>query len=251
MARKRPPPRAVEVVRKTQISPNMLRVTLGGSAMHDMPADQNSAYIKLRLPDPGPDSDGKPIVRTYTVRYFDETTGELDVDFVIHDDPGPASEWAVNCEPGDTIAFGGPGPKKLVDYEADWFLLIGDMSALPAIGANIEGMPADARGYALLETIHEDDRQDIAVPPGLEVRWLINPHPDRENSILYDALRSIEWLDGTPSIWVAGEFSQSLSIRKYLKNELGVDRKNLYASSYWQIGQTEDGHRVSKAATAD
>ena len=35
----------------------------------------------------------------------------------------------------------GPGPKKLVDMNADWFLIAGDMSALPAISVNLEKLP--------------------------------------------------------------------------------------------------------------
>ena len=229
----------------------MLRITFGGAELGDFPADQNSAYVKLRMTEPPPDSDEKPVIRTYTVRNFDADSRELDVDFVLHDIDGPAARWAADCGPGDKIRIMGPGPKKLVDYVADWFLLAGDMSALPAISANIEGMPDDARGYALLEVIDPADRQDISAPDGLDIRWLVNPHPDVANTLLLDAVRSLDWLDGQPSVWVAGEFSQTLAIRKHLKEDRNVSRDALYASSYWQIGQTEDGHRVSKSAAAE
>lgn len=226
----------------------MLRVTLGGSGLDGFPPDQDSAYIKLRLTEPPADSDDKPLIRTYTVRRFNSKTRELDVDFVLHDIDGPAADWAKRCEPGDTIRFMGPGPKKLVNDEADWHLLAGDMSALPAISANIEYMQATARGYAVLEIIDEHDRQEINAPEGLDIHWVVNPNPGAANTILFDAVQSLEWLDGTPSAWVAGEFAQSIAIRKYLIEERGLKRDRLYASSYWQIGQTEDGHRESKAA---
>ena len=157
MKRKRQPPRRAEVIRKRQLSPHMLRITLGGVGLTDFPEDQNSAYIKLRIVEPAPDSDEKLLVRTYTVRNYDSKSQELDVDFDMHDAEGPAANWGRDCEPGDSIGIMGPGPRKLVDPNADWFLLAGDMSALPAIGANIELLPDSARGYALLEII------DIAV----------------------------------------------------------------------------------------
>jgi len=249
--RKRRPPRIATVIRSRMVSPHMLRLTLGGPGLADFPADQNSAYIKLMLTRPQPDSGEKPLIRTYTVRNFDPVSTELDVDFVLHDITGPAVEWAKSVSAGDQIPVMGPGPKKLVDHTADWFLLAGDMSALPAISANIEGMPADATGHAFLEIIDEADRQEITGPSGLELHWIVNPHPDQDNSVLLDAIKAMKWLEGRPSIWVAGEFSSALAIRAYLKNERGVSRHGLYASSYWKIGESEDQHKVSKRNAAE
>lgn len=240
-------PRKLEVIRSRLLTPHMLRLTLGGKELGGFPDDANSAYIKLKMTTPPADSDERPMIRTYTVRDFDADKLELDVDFVMHADQGPASDWAHSAQPGDTMVILGPGPKKLVDYSADWFLLAGDMSALPAISANIEGMPADARGHVLLEIIAEEDRQDLDFPPNIEVRWIVNPHPESANTLLLDAVRSISFLEGRPSIWVAGEFSSVLAIRNYFKKDRGVDRKDIYVSSYWQMGKSEDKHRVAKS----
>ena len=245
---KKPQPRALVVLAKQNITPHMLRITLGGPELQGFPSDQNSAYLKLRLQQ-GEAEDA--VVRTYTVRDYRESAQELDIDFVLHDVSGPAADWARACAVGDSVTVAGPGPKKLVNFSADWFLLAGDMSALPAISANLEAMPSDANGYALLEVIDAADKQDLAAPAGIDVQWIPNPHPDEENSHLLDAVKSIQWHEGIPSIWVAGEFSQSLSIRSYLKSDRGVTRDQLYCSSYWQIGKTEDGHRVSKQGVAE
>ncbi len=248
--KKRPPPRALKVLRKKSVTPHMLRVTLGGTQLDGFPQDANGGYIKLRL-SPGNGDTEKPLVRTYTVRHHDPETRELDVDFVIHDSDGPAANWAQTCKPGDEIMVGGPGPKKLLDFTADWFLLVGDMSALPAISTNIERMSPDAKGYAVLEIIDESDRQDLDSPPNLQVDWIVNRDPERPNSVLLDHVKALDWLPGRPSVWVAGEFSQSLSIRTLMKSGRQVTREHMYASSYWQIGQTEDGHKVSKRQVTD
>ena len=248
--RKRPPPRTLEVRRKKLVTPHMLRVTLGGPELEGFPEDSNGGYIKLRLAEPDSDAE-KPVVRTYTVRHYDVDACEIDVDFVIHESDGPAVAWAQSCKPGDEIKVGGPGPKKLLDFEADWFLLVGDMSALPAISANIERLGPGAKGYVLLEIIHEDDKQALDSPPDLRVDWIVNSDPESPNKVLLDRVKALHWLPGRPSVWVAGEFSQSLAIRKLMKSERNVNREQMYASSYWQIGQTEDGHKVSKREVAD
>jgi NADPH-dependent ferric siderophore reductase len=238
------------VLRRESVTPHILRVTLGGPGLDGFPDDSDGGYIKLRLAEPE-STDGKPSVRTYTVRRYDMKAQELDVDFVVHESDGPAVNWAQSCRPGDKIKVGGPGPKKLLNQEADWFLVVGDMSALPAISANLERLPADAKGYALLEIIDEADKQSLKVPDGLQLEWIVNGDPERENSLLFDRVKALEWLPGDPYIWVAGEFSQSLAIRKLMKTEHKIARDQMYASSYWQIGQTEDGHKVSKREVAD
>lgn len=247
--RKRPPPRTLEVLSKRFLTPHMIRVTLGGPGLEGFPEDSGGGYVKLRLAEPDSD-DGKPLVRTYTVRHHDAATGTLDVDFVVHDTDGPAVNWAQNCKPGDTIKVGGPGPKKPLDPDADWYLMVGDMSALPAISANVERMASDAKGYALLEVICEEDIQELDFPRDVQVEWIVNSEPERENTVLLDRVKALDWLPGNPYVWVAGEFSQSLAIRSLMKSSRSVDRKSMYASSYWQIGQTEDGHKISKREVA-
>lgn len=243
---RRPPPRTFTVLDKTEITPHMLRLTLGGEAMRDFPADQSSAYVKLRFSQPHSD---RPLLRTYTIR--SQRADSVDVDFVRHEEGGPASRWAEGVALGETIEIGGPGPKKLVDPAADWFLLIGDMSALPAISANMGKLASDARGYAIIEAVHADDIQDLPAPEGVNIRWVINPHPGENSDVLYDAARELAWLPGEPSVWCACEFSSMRRLREHLRNERGLPRQQLYISSYWQHGSNEDTHKQTKRADAD
>ena len=124
------------------------------------------------------------------------------------------------------------------------------MSALPAISANIKAMPPHVRGYAVLEVISEADQQPLSFPDGLKVRWVINPEPEKANTLLCDAVKALPWLEGRPSVWVASEFDQSRAMRAYFKNERGVQRTEMYASSYWRMGEADEGHRVVKRAAA-
>jgi NADPH-dependent ferric siderophore reductase len=104
----RPTPRTLHVIGKQAVSRNMLRVTLGGEGMQAFPDDQAGAYIKLIFP---ATAEQPQLMRTYTVRAQREH--EIDVDFVLHDDSGPASLWAGDCQPGDSILVGGPGPAQI------------------------------------------------------------------------------------------------------------------------------------------
>ncbi len=245
-------PRTLHVLRKVNLTANMVRFTLGGEQLKDFPGDQESGYIKLLLPEDCVNESGesveskRPRMRTYTIRAHRPETLELDIDFVLHGDNGPASAWAMNAVEGDEVSIVGPGAKKMVDFSADWFFLAGDMTALPAISVNLEQLPKNARGYAVIEILHEDDRQTINAPEGMELHWVINPVPDRPNSILQDAVKALPWLEGTPYIWVASEFDAMRSLRRYFKQEKGVQRQEIYASSYWKMGTSDEGNKAAK-----
>ena len=86
-----------------------------------------------------------PTVRTYTALFPDVEAGTVAIDFVIHGDEGVAGPWAAAAAPGDTLMANGPGGAYRPAADADWHLLVGDESALPAITAALDGLPEDAR----------------------------------------------------------------------------------------------------------
>lgn len=246
----KPAPRELEVIRSTRVTPHMQRITLGGAEINSFPEDQESAYIKLMFPQNG---DERPQVRTYTVRR--QTRDTIDVDFALHghacaDDTlstqGPASTWAQQAKPGDRIWVGGPGPKKLINPSADWFLLAGDMTALPAISVNLALLPDDAQGYAVIEVVDESDIQSIQHPPRVELIWVINPIATDQHHPLLDRIQQLNWLPGQPAVWAACEFNSMRALRKYLKQERAIPKSHLYISSYWKIGSSETQHKTAK-----
>ncbi len=242
----RPEPRELEVIRSTYLTKHMLRVTLGGDGMAQFPADQESAYIKLMFPQ----GEGeRTLIRTYTVRHQRES--EIDVDFVIHDHTGPASAWAVDAKPGDRVLVGGPGPKKLVRQPADWYLLVGDMTALPAVSVNLSLLPESASGHAVIEIASEADIQKLDCPDNVELHWVINPRPDPEGAVLLEKVRGLTWHSGQPAVWAACEFNSMRAMRRYFKEDRAMPRSHLYISSYWKIGQSEDQHKVAKKKDAE
>ncbi len=249
--------RELSVLRKFDLTPNMLRVILTGDDLKDFPEGQESGYVKLLFVS----GEDKPIMRTYTIRQFDAASSELTLDFVVHgvntnpivqdEQFGPAISWANNVEIGESITIDGPGPTKLVDRSGDWFFFAGDMTAIPAISANLESLPEDAKGCAVLEILSEADKYPVSAPKAIEIRWVINSEPNQPNTVLLDAVKDVEWLAGAPHVWVASEFDAMRSLRRYFKETfaekgLTINRGQVYASSYWKMGETDEGNKAAK-----
>lgn len=123
-------------------------------------------------------------MRTYTVRDLRPDAHELDIDFVLHGETGPASRWAVHSQPGDRLQIVAPQAAYRGDpggYE--WqppqgvrqVLLIGDETALPALAGILEQLadhPDAPRVQAFIEVPEEADCLPLLCGLNAKVHWL-------------------------------------------------------------------------------
>ncbi|MEU8927428.1 siderophore-interacting protein [Kitasatospora sp. NPDC048545] len=253
--------REARVLRTERITPHMVRLVLGGAGLEDFDAGEfTDHYIKVLFAPAGvsyPEpfdmarireefAPGQwPATRTYTVRAWDPVLRELSVDFVVHGDQGLAGPWAARARPGETVRFLGPGGGYAPDPGADWHLLAGDESALPAIAAALERMPAGAVVHAFVEVADAAEEQKIVLPAGVEVGWLHRgARPVGE--ALVEAVGALEFPAGTPSVFVHGEAGFVRDLRRLLRLERGVARERLSVSGYWRFGQSDEVWRSAK-----
>ncbi|MEV5492186.1 siderophore-interacting protein [Streptomyces bobili] len=258
-ARKPRKPHSAQVVRTERLTPHMQRVVLGGEGLAEFTAATcTDHYVKLLF---GPDGvtypepfdlerireefprEQWPVTRTYTVRHWDTEHRELTLDFVLHGDEGLAGPWAARVQPGETVRFMGPGGAYAPDPAADWHLLAGDESALPAIAAALESLPAGAVAHAFIEVSGPEEEQKI--DSDVDVVWLHRGgRPVGER--LVEAVRALEFPEGRLHAFVHGEAAFVKELRKLLRVELQVPREDLSVSGYWRLGHDEDGWQAAK-----
>ncbi|CAM00631.1 siderophore-interacting protein [Saccharopolyspora erythraea] len=178
-------------------------------------------------------------MRTYTVRRYDESRCELDVDFVMHGEHGVASNWARNARPGDFLGVMGSGGRTC--RAADWYLLVGDETAMPAICAMVERLPVTARGQVFIEVSDAAEQLDIVCPPDLRLTWLHRDGvPAGRSTLLPDAVRELELPgDQDVSAWVSGESTMVRGIRRHLRTDRGLPAQSVLAVGYWKRGMAE------------
>ncbi|ANB05460.1 FAD-binding protein [Streptomyces ambofaciens] len=252
-------PHTAQVVRTERLTPHMQRVVLGGEELVGLPADTcTDHYVKLLFAAEGvtyPEPfdmerireefprDQWPVTRTYTVRHWDAEHRELTLDFVIHGDEGLAGPWAQRVRPGETVRFMGPGGAYAPDPAADWHLLAGDESALPAIARSLEALPDGTRAFAFIEVDGPQEEQKI--DSDVEVVWL--HRGDRPvGQALVEAVRGLDFPEGRVHAFVHGEAACVKELRKLLRVERGIPREDLSISGYWRLGHNEDGWQASK-----
>jgi NADPH-dependent ferric siderophore reductase len=273
MAETPAPPRPARRARRTvvrrveRVTPHVVRVVLGGEDLADFAAGAfTDHYVKLLLPPPGaPYGDDYdlaevratlsreqwPRTRTYTVRAFDPDALELTVDVVQHGDAGLAGPWAAAARPGDGLQLLGPGGAYTPDPTADWHLLVGDASVLPAIAASLPRIPAGVPVHVIVEVHDAAEEQPLTSPGDLSVTWLhrgdAGALPPAEEPLVR-AVRDLDAPAGRAHAVVHGEAVAVRELRRHLLVDRGFAREDLATSGYWKRTLDEDGWQSSKAA---
>ncbi|MEU8915186.1 siderophore-interacting protein [Streptomyces nigrescens] len=256
----------IQVTDVRRITPHMVRVTFAGDGLDDFPTwpDQQLKLLfprpghrAPRLPDPAADGDAmrwyqsflalpedeRPWMRSYTVRSYDPVRHRITIDFVLHGTTataGPATRWAASAAVGDLLARYGPAAqyaKPLPLDRADWLLLAGDATALPAIGSLVETLPAGTRALACIEVAGAAEEQHFTTRADLTVQWV---HADGHHDALPAAVRALTFPPGPVFAWLAGEAGAVRAIRRHLVEERGLGKRQIDFSGYWRRTLSQD-----------
>jgi len=217
----------ITLARRTQVSASLVKFTFTGPDVGYMATYAPDQRVKLFFPKDGgsldplfeiakleehdwygayralPDTQ-RPAARTYTIRALRPENAEVDVEFVLHGDNGPASRWAMHAQPGDRLDMTAPdataeGPAQGYEWKPPQgvrrILLIADETALPAAAGILEtldDLPLKPKVEALLEVPHLDDVQSL--PQAAKLHWLArDTEPScRHGELLMRALRDID-----------------------------------------------------------
>jgi NADPH-dependent ferric siderophore reductase len=290
-------PFLAEVARVERLSPSFLRVTFTGHSFDDLAPNGWDQRIKVLLPTVArglrdcprgddwyaewralPEERRNPM-RSYTVRAARPHVREIDVDFVLHGTAGPASAWAERAAAGDEVVLIGPnarfpGPTGGFEWhppaDARCLVVAGDETAVPAVCAIVESLPADRSARVLLEVPDAGDVLPLAAPDGVEVTWLPRRSADAPRGALLTtavvaAVRELadvrspaedpaqedddtllpwhvpETAGSSPLYaWLAGEAGVVTGLRRELVQGLGVDRRSVAFMGYWRAGRSGD-----------
>ncbi|ROW61848.1 NADPH-dependent ferric siderophore reductase [Cronobacter malonaticus] len=283
----------VTLRRRIAVTPSLLRCVFTGPDVAHMKHEAPDQRIKLMFarPDgntarlPVSDSwykdylalprDRRPFMRTYTLRALRREACELDVEFVLHGDSGPASRWAMNARPGDTLQIVAPdrdfpGDSGGYEWSADealrQALLVADETALPAALGILEQLarqPAPPRVQAFLEVPLAQDIQPLRYSFA-DIHWLARDENAAHGERLLEAVKDAATLPvsepvsaqmtedddeetliwqraggaGAFRAWVAAESGAVKRLRHYLTRERQLDPTHACFMAYWSRGKS-------------
>ena len=229
--------RELTVARAGRVTPRMHRVALRGDDLADFESPAFDDHVKVFVAADG----GEPHARDYTPRRFDAATGELLLDFAVHED-GPVTRWALSAAAGDRLSVGGPRGSKPIAGVRSW-LLIGDETALPAVGRKIEESGPDDSLVCVAGIADAAAEQRFDSDANLDARWVHRP-PERaaDPEPLLDAVRALDVPPGT-FVWIAAEAGVARALRRHFLDEREHPPGWLKAAGYWVRGEAAGSER--------
>ena len=223
--------RILTVTAREMLGPRMLRLALASPDLHDFVSAAPDDHIKLIFPSV---DGGEPAMRDFTPRRFDRNSNTLIVDFALHDS-GPATSWATTAQIGDTLQIGGPRGSSVVPDDFDWYALIGDDTALPAIGRRIEELRAGVPVASFVVT-EPGSEQIIETKAAWTPQWIARHSAFGDAELLHAALAQFKFPTGDGFVWIAAEAAVARHMRTYVTDGRGHPRQWTKAAGYWKRG---------------
>ena len=224
------------------LTPDMLRFGFTSPDLHDFVSASHDDHVKLFFPDDKAADGGPTCMRDFTPRRFDKSSGTVFIDFALHK-AGPAMRWAASARVGDTLQIGGPKGSTVVPDDFDWYMLIGDETALPAIGRRVEELRTDVPVATFVVTAageaHHFDTKALWTP-----HWIARDTSPDDSSLLRAALADYAWPNGEGFVWIAAEASVARNIRTYIVDERGHPRQWTKAAGYWKRGHADAHEKI-------
>lgn len=231
---------AITVTATERLGPRARRLHFSG--MRLIESTRPAASMSLWFSDPSGAAErprsGRADRRTFTARWLDEDRAAMTVDFVLHGS-GPASGWAESASVGDVIwseaTRAGYDPPSAGSH----LVLVGDDTAMPAIGAIAEAADPSVRITAVVEVVDRDDERSLTDARDLDPIWLHRGEDPSRTGVL--TLGLLESLEVPPDAhwWVAGEREAILAIRDTLRHDRDVPRERCSVNAHWRLTATD------------
>lgn len=220
-----------DVLRREQLTPHLVRLTLGGRGLAGFSSTGiPDEWIGLVVP-------GQFQSRYYTVRSWDGS--QLVLDVVVHD-VGLVTEWASGDCVGDRVTITAPKGSFAMPDDAQWLLLVGDLTALPAM-ARIAHERAGAVPTRVVAEVPDDPEQLAGyLPDGPDTTWVRLDGASR----LAELVETLDWPEGPGYFWMAGESAQMRAIRKHLMRVVRLPSSHYDVMGYWRAVEARQPRRV-------
>lgn len=174
--------------------------------------------------------------RTYSVWNYEPEQGIVDL-AVSTFSSGPGARWVKELHESDTVYFSSPKGRFTIDNTADYYLMIGDVSALAHLYEINRHIAPDKKVYGLIfSEVENDFYADFTGDKPFAYFT-----EDRLNMIdraIKFIQPIIEKEQGKGMVYVGGEAGLCLHLNQYFKHTLGWSSRQIKTKPFWHPHKT-------------
>ncbi|MEI6710122.1 MAG: siderophore-interacting protein [Actinomycetota bacterium] len=219
------------------LSPSLAAVTLSVPDIAIAGVPGNDVMISIAK------LDGSLARRRYSVRSTNAEESTVTFWVTTHHD-GLASEWLRSATPGAQTDLVGPRGKIVLDPLADWYLFVGEISALGAFYNLAEAIEIPGKAIFIVEVPEATDIVTTSFDPGLGVTGIFIERQGRAPSDAEGILRGLaafEFPEGHGHAYLFGEFSQ-IKAAKLALLDRGLTEDQISSKAFWRQGKANQDH---------
>lgn len=194
-------------------------------------------WVRIWVPELG-SSDGKIVQRGYTVTGLRKEVNEFDLEFVLHNIPGAAGEWAKTVDPGYELEISLTPARPKIPAKCQHLVLVGDLTALPAVNSWLKY--ADELETPKITILMEDAHGSSRGLPQQEHekvvdwRW-VEPTPVLGTALAAELDRFLS-SQSDVYVWGAGEKGLVKRLREVIKAH-DLPKEAYFTQFYWILGK--------------
>lgn len=176
------------------------------------------------------ETDFQDAVRSYSVWSIDQTLGTIKIAVATHS-KGKGSQWAERSNVGDVVYYKWKKGNFLLNENADYFLFIGDTSALSHLYMIHRSLPLNKEvdGLIYSQNLKDFFADNDGSTPFRFYEMPLNPIAE----IISEIHKKLEKKQGNAMVYIAGDSRVCVALNKYFKNELKWNSKQIKTKPFW------------------
>lgn len=225
--------RKAVLIDKQQLTEHTFHLKIQGDDLKNLPYTPGEHLRVLVGVDKGTSMQDK--VRTYSVWQYDPANASMDLAVCTHS-TGIGARWVREIALGDMLYFGGPKGKFTVDQSGDYYVFVGDPSALAhlyEINRHLEP------SKPVISLIYGDTTSDLFADLTGEKPFTFYQLSQNPGSAVIEKLDAqLKNKSGKGILYVGGDGRLCVALNKHFRNELHWESRQIKTKPFWLPNKT-------------
>lgn len=219
---------SAKVIYKEKLSENIYHLKIQGDALKN--ANYVPGYHLRIMVGLGKETSFRDKIRTYSIWKFDQNSGIIDLAVCNHSN-GPGAQWVQDVQPGESIHFSKPKGKFTLDTSGDYYLFIGDLSALGHLYEIRRHLKPHQKVMSFIYSAHENDFfADIDNLKIFDFHPVEYPQID---PIKQSISEFVSQQTGKGIVYLGGDGRVCVELNTYFKKKLNWSSSQIKTKPFW------------------